>query len=413
MVSNQVLGARAAAGLVAMFLAVSGCSHFGHHDAAAAPTATANPAPLPPPSTVSAVPEDVTATQAAIAAGNVDHATASAAVDTRGAVNPSAPMHYTVKKGDTLWGIASMYLKDPWLWPEVWVINPQIPNPHLIYPGDQLALAYGGDGRPHVSVSQAGTVRLDPRLRSEPLNGAIPTIQYAAIAAFLSKPTIISEEQIRRAPYVLAFRDMHQAGGSGNEVYIRNLAAGENSRYTVVHVAGPLHDPDDHKLLGYEAIYTATALVQRAGDPAKAVLIDPARETLAGDRLLASEDTQAMLNFTLHPPSTNTRGRILDVVGGTDLVGLYQVVVINRGRSQGVDPGTVMAIDHKGNVVADVFRGGRNIGSEASRQFAPKVQLPSERDGTLLVFKSFDRASYALIVGAVDIIEVGDVVRNP
>jgi hypothetical protein len=94
-------------------------------------------------------------------------------------------------------------------------------------------------------------------------------------------------------------------------------------------------------------------------------------------------------------------------------VGLYQVVVINRGRSQGVDPGTVLAIDHKGAVVADVYRGGRNIGSDASRTFAPKVQLPSERNGTLLVFKSFDRASYALIVGASDIIEVGDVVRNP
>ena len=134
-----------------------------------------------------------------------------------------------------------------------------------------------------------------------------------------------------------------------------------------MHIAGPLRDPDDHKLLGYEAIYTATALVQRAGEPAKAVLIDPARETLAGDRLLASEDTQAMLNFTPHPPSTDTRGHILDVVGGTDLVGLYQVVVINRGRSQGVDPGTVLAIDHRGDVVPDVYRGGRNIGSDASR----------------------------------------------
>jgi hypothetical protein len=412
MVSNQVLGARAVAGLLATFLAVSGCSHFGHHESAAAPTAAVNPAPLPP-GTVAAVPEDMTATQAAIAAGDIEHAPASARVDTRGAVNPSAPMHYTVKKGDTLWGIASMYLKDPWLWPEVWIINPQIPNPHLIYPGDQLALAYGADGRPHVSVSQAGTVRLDPRLRSEPLNGAIPTIAYSSIAAFLSKPTIISEEQIKHAPYVLAFRDQHQTGGSGNEIYVQHLGGAQNSRYTVVHIAGPLRDPDDHKLLGYEAIYTATALVQRAGDPAKAVLIDPARETLAGDRLLASEDTQAMLNFTPHPPSTDTRGHILDVVGGTDLVGLYQVVVINRGRSQGVDPGTVLAIDHKGEVVPDVYRGGRNIGSEGSRTFAPKVQLPSERNGTLLVFKSFDRASYGLIVGASDIIEIGDVVRNP
>ncbi len=212
---------------------------------------------------------------------------------------------------------------------------------------------------------------------------------------------------------MLAFRDEHQTGGTGNEIYVQHLGGAQNSRYTVVHIAGPLRDPDDHKLLGYEAIYTATALVQRAGEPAKAVLIDPARETLAGDRLLASEDTQTMLNFTPHPPSTDTHGHILDVVGGTDLVGLYQVVVINRGRSQGVDPGTVLAIDHRGAVVPDVYRGGRNIGSDTSRDFAPKVQLPSERNGTLLVFKSFDRASYALIVGASDIIEIGDVVRSP
>ncbi len=138
-------------------------------------------------------------------------------------VKPGAPMHYTVKRGDTLWGIASMYLKDPWLWPEVWVINPQVPNPHLIYPGDTLALAYGGDGRAQVSLEQAGALRLDPRLRSTPLDGAIPTIPYNAIAAFLSRPSVMTEDEIRHAPYVLAFRDMHQVGGDANEAYISNL----------------------------------------------------------------------------------------------------------------------------------------------------------------------------------------------
>ena len=123
-----------------------------------------------------------------------------------------------------------MYLKDPWLWPEVWIINPQIPNPHLIYPGDQLALAYGADGRPHVSVEQAGSVRLDPRLRSSPLVDAIPTITYASIAAFLSRPAVMSNEEVKQAPYVLAFRDLHVAGGSNNEVYIRNLNAAPRTR---------------------------------------------------------------------------------------------------------------------------------------------------------------------------------------
>ena len=411
MVSNQVLGARLSAALLLAALA-SACSHFRHHEATPAPAPAATSTSTATAAAPAAAPE-VTATEAAIASGATASPASAPAADTREMVNPSAPMHYTVKKGDTLWGIASMYLKDPWLWPEVWIINPQIPNPHLIYPGDQLALAYGADGRPHVSVEQAGTVRLDPRLRSSPLNGAIPTIPYASIAAFLSRPTIITDEQVKHAPYVVAFRDMHNAGGSNNEVYIRDLPSTDTSRYTVVHIAGPLHDPDDNKLLGYEAIYTATALVQKNGDPAKAVLIDPARETLRGDRLLNTEDAATPVNFTPHAPATNLHGRILDVVGGTDLVGLYQVVVINRGTSQGVDPGTVLAIDRKGDVVPDLFRGGRNIGSTGSVTFAPKVKLPDERNGTALVFKSFDRASYALIVGATNIIEVGDIVRNP
>ena len=165
MVLNQVLGARGLAGLLILSLAVSGCSHFRHHeaDAAAAPVATQSSSGA---TLTQAALHEMTATEAAFSAGNAAPAPAASVVDTRGMVNPTAPMHYTVKKGDTLWGIASMYLKDPWLWPEVWIINPQIPNPHLIYPGDQLALAYGADGRPHVSVEQAGTVRLDPRLRS-------------------------------------------------------------------------------------------------------------------------------------------------------------------------------------------------------------------------------------------------------
>jgi hypothetical protein len=408
MVSNQVLGARTVAGLLILSLALYGCSHARHQDeAAAAPTPVTATAPA-----AQGAPSDMTATEAAISGAP---APASATADTRGMVNPSAPMHYTVKRGDTLWGIASMYLKDPWLWPEVWIINPQIPNPHLIYPGDQLALAYGADGRPTVRVEQAGTVRLDPRLRSTPLANAIPTIPYSAIAAFLSRPTVVSDEEIKHAPYVLAFRDMHQVAGSNNEVYIRNLSAVENSRYAIVHIAGPLRDPDDNKLLGYEAIYAATALVQRPGDPAKAVLIDPARETLAGDRLLSAENTETPITFAPHAPATQVHGRIIDRVAGTDLIGLYDVVVLNRGKSQGLEPGTVLAIDMRGEVVPDVYRGGRSIaiGSTSDVTFAPKVKLPNERNGTLLVFKVYDRVSYALIVGADDVIRIGDVVHNP
>jgi hypothetical protein len=408
MVSNQVLGARIAAGLLIVSVTLIGCSHARHQDeAAAAPTPVTATAPA---AEAQGAPPDMTATEAAVSAAP---APASAAVDTRGMVNATAPMHYTVKRGDTLWGIASMYLKDPWLWPEVWVINPQIPNPHLIYPGDQLALAYGADGRPSVRVEQAGEVRLDPRLRSTPLANAIPTIPYSSISAFLGRPSVISEEDVKHAPYVLGFRDMHQAAGSNQTVYIRNLSAVENSRYAIVHIAGPLRDPDDNKLLGYEAIYTATALVERPGEPTKALLIDPARETLAGDRLLSAENTETPVTFTPHAPASKVRGRIIDRVAGTDLIGLYDVVVLNRGSAQGLDVGAVLAIDMEGDVVPDIYRGGRNIGSTGSITFAPKVKLPNERNGTLLVFKTYQRVSYALVVGADDYIQVGDVVHNP
>ena len=418
MVSNQVLKARLAAGLLILSFTASGCSHLRHSDAAAAA-----PAPLTRSAGAPAVQAepDMTATEAAIAAAGTAGAAPVAAApapvaDTSGLLNPNAPKHYTVKRGDTLWGIASMYLKDPWLWPEVWIINPQVANPHLIYPGDTLALAYGANGElKGVQLEQAGALRLDPRLRSSALDTAIPTIPYTAIASFLSRPTVMTSDQIRDAPYVLAFRDMHEIAGSGIEVYIRNLAAPENARFAVMHVATPLRDPDDGKVVGYEGIYTATALVQRAGEPAKVVLIDPARETLRGDRLIAADASDTPVNFTLRAPAGEVHGRIIDVVGGTDLIGQYSVVVINRGQRHGLVPGNVLAVDQAGDVVRDLFRNGKQIGDSngVGTSFAPKVKLPDERTGTLLVFKVFDRVSYGLIVGASDTIHVQDVVRNP
>ena len=406
MVSNQLLGARAIAALAVLTVAVSGCSHTrgtGEPAAAPAPVAAA---------TATAAPE-VSATEAAIAASGTQAPAANAGAGA--VVNPTAPKEYTVKRGDTLWGIASMFLKDPWLWPEVWIINPQVPNPHLIYPGDTLALAYGADGRAQVRLEQAGEVRLDPRLRSSAIDSAIPTIPYAAIAAFLSRPTLLTADEIRHAPYILAFRDLHQVAGSGNEVYVRNLTADENARFNVIHVGDELRDPDDGTVLGYIGIYTATALVQRPGNPAKALLIDPARETLQGDRLLTPND-QGPANFMLKGPSGDVHGRILAVVGGTDLIGQYNIVAINRGARHGLEAGTVLAVDAAGDTTPDLYRGGKNIGDSTNgvgSSFAPTVRLPDERAGTALVFKVFDRVSYALIVGASDAIHTGDVVHNP
>jgi hypothetical protein len=202
-------------------------------------------------------------------------------------------------------------------------------------------------------------------------------------------------------------------------VYIRNLKAAEHSRFSVVHVGPAVRDPDDGRIVGYQGIYTGTALVSRPGNPTKALLIDTARETLRGDKVLAT-DTEVPLNFTLRAPRSDVHGRIISIVGGTDrgtdVVGQYQVVIINRGKRHGVDAGSILAIDQAGEVVRDVYAGNRGLLGKIGglgTSLAPKVQLPAERAGTLLVFKSFERISYGLIVGASNTIHERDIVRNP
>jgi hypothetical protein len=404
--------APALAGLMAL-VALSGCTWFHHHGDE--PAVAAMPSAPQVPDSADAIPADeMTATEAATSGAGASTSSAPTTVDA-GMLNPNAPKSYTVKRGDTLWGIASTFLRDPWLWPEVWYINPQVANPHLIYPGDTLALAFGKDGKPIIRLEQGGAARLDPRLRSSPLDGAIPTIPYSAISAFLSRPSVLTDDQIRTAPHVVAFKDEHVVAGTGHVVYIADLKGQPNSRYSIVHVGDPLRDPDDNKVLGYQGIYTATALVSRSGEPTTALLIDTAIETVQGDKVLAA-DLDVPLNFMLRAPRNDVHGRIISVIDGTEDIGQYQIVVINRGKRHGIDAGHVLAVDTAGMVVRDVYGKqpayARYLGG-AGTQFAPKVRLPDERAGTVLIFKSYDRLSYGLVVGANNVIRIHDVVHNP
>jgi LysM repeat protein len=430
---NQELRVGLTAGLVSFAFAVTGCSamHGRTRPAEAAPPAPATQAAAPVTQQGPSAAADQTATDAAISHGDQGASAAAAAPAgadqsggagassepalTRDAINPSAPMRYTVKRGDTLWGISTMYLRDPWMWPEIWYDNPQVSNPHRIYPGDTLVLAYTANGQPQIHVERGvdggDAVRLEPSLRSTPLEGAIPTIPYSAIAAFLSRPTIVSASEVAHAPHVIAFRDEHQAGGSGNDVYVRGIDAPVGARFTVIHVGEKLHDPDNGHLLGYEGLYTATAVVVRPGDPAKLQLLDSERETLRGDVLFAVKEGTP-LNFVPRAPTQPVRGRIITVVDDVHLIGQYNIVAINRGTNHGVDAGTVLAVDQAGELVPD--RGPASYDSWGhSDTFAHHVRLPEERAGTVLVFKAFDRMSYALVVGASEQMRVADIVRNP
>ncbi|HEY0340239.1 MAG TPA: LysM domain-containing protein [Steroidobacteraceae bacterium] len=416
MVSNQIPGARlaglsATAGLLILSVALPGCSWL--HSRESTPVAEAPIASTPSGATAEQGTTDMTATEAAILAAPANAVTSTSAAPDAGIINSTAPKSYVVKRGDTLWGIASMFLRDPWLWPEVWYINPQVANPHLIYPGDTLALAYGADGRPQIRLEQGGAARLDPRLRSDPINGAIPTIPYTTIAAFLARPSILTADEVKHAPYVVAFRDDHEVAGSNNEIYVKNLNGPDRARYSVVHVGEPLRDPDDGKVVGYEGIYTGTALVSKPGEITKAVLIETARETLRGDKVM-STDTDVPLNFLPSAPRTNIRGRIMTVMDGTDLIGQFQIVAINRGLRDGIGNGTVLAIDREGDTVRDAYADGANWAHRSTfTSFEKKVKLPDERTGILLVFRTFDRVSYGLILVATDTIRIHDVVHNP
>lgn len=321
-------------------------------------------------------------------------------------LNPSHPETYTVKRGDTLWDISSMFLRDPWYWPEIWYVNPQVENPHLIYPGDVLTLVYI-DGKPQLRMSRgesaAGTDRLSPRIREEQMTEAVNTIPYAAIAPFLSKGMILTKDEIKGLPYIVALRDGRLVGASGNDAYVRGKVGGEQSTYSVVHIGDKLKDPDDGDVLGYEGVFVADGRIRRTGDPATLELNNSQREAVKGDRLVTQNDPLP-LNFQPRAPDRPVDGRIVHVIDGVTQIGQYQVIVINRGARHGLAPGHVLSVWQSGGKVSDTIDSGL---------FGSKVQLPDERAGTLMVFKTYDRLSYALVMQAEAPIHTLDKVRNP
>jgi len=394
---------------VIAFMAMMAAAVFAAGCQSAPPPVRQPPQAEPPAASapVENVAADLTATEAAVAALN-EAPVAESAQPTAQLIRPDAPMNYTVKRGDTLWDIAAGFLKDPWFWPEIWQINPQVENPHLIYPGDVLSLAYGAHGDASESISQYSGARLQPRLRSEALSGPVETLPFSAISAFLTRPSVLTKEQALAAPHIVAFRDHHMIGGTGHEAYVRNLNGPADQRYIVMHVGEPIRDIDSNEILGYQAAYVATAVVEIPAEISKTILTDGAREALQGDRLVIEEGERS-LNFQPHLPTVPVEGQIIALTDNASLIGPYQVVVLNRGTNDGVGQGSVLAVDQQGAVVNDRFGGY----PWKKKPFGDEVRLPYERTGTLIVFKSYERISYALIIGARAPIRVADRVYKP
>jgi LysM repeat protein len=361
--------------------------------------------------------DDRTAMEAATDSGTGARTSPLPPPEARGgvALAPNAPDSYVVKRGDTLWGIAKVFLRDPWYWPEIWQVNPQVQNPHLIYPGDTLHLVYV-DGRPRLVLSpgleRGNGARVVPRVRSQPLEAAVTTIPYETVAAFMSKPSILDKDQIKAAPYVLSTRDSHVVMSEGNTVYARGFKspAEVGTHYNLVRVGEALRDPDDNRVLGYNGVFTGAGHVTRAGDPATLIMTESTRETYPGDKLFPG-DVEVPLDFIPSPPRTNVVGRIMAVSDGVTVIGQYEVVVINRGIRDGLVPGTVLAVFSASDPALDDSKKG--YVHPTPRLFAKKIALPDERTGTFMVFKTFDRMSFGLIMEATDVIRVSDKVESP
>lgn len=311
------------------------------------------------------------------------------------------PDQYTVVKGDTLWDISGRFLRSPWRWPDIWYVNPQIANPHLIYPGDVLELVYI-DGKPQLRMRR-GPLKLSPTVRSTPWDGAIPTIPVDAIGPFLTRPYVLDKDQLDSAPYIVDFADEHILGGAGQKAYVRRIDQTEPLKYEIVRPGGPYKDADTGEILGYEALYIGTSELQRTGDPATVFINSTDLESVIGDRLIPAGEDKATANFTPHAPAQPVEGSIIAVMNGVSQIGQYNVVVLDRGANDGLAPGTVLRVDQRGELIRDVV-------TPDSRD---KVQLPDEEAGLLMVFRTFERVSFGLVMHASRVMHVNDRVRNP
>ena len=352
---------------------------------------------------------------------------------------PNAPDNYTVKRGDTLWAISKLFLKSPWRWPELWGMNmADIKNPHLIYPGQTLYLDKS-TGRARLSSRRGGsgsgaesleTVKLSPRTRSSNLpDASIPTLQNNLIEPFLTEPIIVEEATLQAAPRFVATQEGRVLLSEGDRAYARSadgaglsIDAGKPRDFRVFRDATALKDPGTGEILGYEAQYVGRAKLIRgesvtavrgaevkAGEvatteiiPATLDIVRSKEEIRTGDRLLP-EPPLELLTYAPRAPATAVEARIVSVYGSAVAnVAQNQVVVINRGTKDGMERGHVLAIQTNGQRVVD----------KTGTSFQD-IKLPDERNGLLMVFRPFERVSYALVLNATQAVRVGDWLINP
>ncbi|MEG3003042.1 MAG: LysM domain-containing protein [Comamonas sp.] len=344
---------------------------------------------------------------------------------------PNAPDSYTVKRGDTLWGISGLYLRRPWRWPELWGMNMEsIRNPHLIYPGQVLYLEKS-DGYARLRTARSvggdgGTVKLTPRSREESLAAlALTTLPPHLIEPFLSEPLVVDQHTVQQAPRLVATTDERVLMAQGDRAYARSTLAdaplrrdaGAPDKFRVFRNAVPLKDPVSGEILGYEAHYLGSATMVReeqplasseqggvaAFTPATLEILRTKEEIRAGDRLLP-EPARSFNSYSPHAPQAPVEARVVSLYASTAVRygAPNQVAVINKGLLDGMENGHVLALVSQGQRIKDK--------TSATQDW---VQLPDEENGAAMVFRIFDRVSYVLLMDVHRGVQVGDKLVTP
>lgn len=357
------------------------------------------------------------------------------------ALKDDAPDRYVVVPGDTLWGISGRFLKDPWKWPELWKMNQdQIQNPHRIYPGNVLVLDRS-TREAQLRVEQAPTVKLSPKVRVEPLAArAVPTIPPSAIEAFLSKPLVVGREEFDGTAMIRATEENRVAIGAGNLAYAQGITQDQGEVWHVFRRADALIDPDTGETLGYEVFYLGEARVRKFGELSTIEITKSTREIHAGDRLLPASKEQPTFSYVPRAPQKPVRGRIVSAYGNLGETGPAGIVALSKGSRDGLEVGHVLAIYRSQTTARYELRtsalyGRQGLsGNDSPRPYygdeiAPRdapvypsprpiseadiAKLPDERYGLVMIFRTFDRAAYGLVMQASRPVALYDVVTNP
>jgi hypothetical protein len=338
------------------------------------------------------------------------------------ALAPSPPDRYVVQKGDTLWGIAQKFLRDPWRWPEIWRINrDDIKNPHWIYPGDVVVFVRGrpGEGRPPQPaqppqlVLERETVRVSPTVRATPISAeAIWSIPPGDIEPYLSRPLVTGPEGLFGAPEIVAGRGERVIRGEGDIMYAAGIDPKAGDLLHIYRPGGRLVSPDNPDVvLGYEQRYLGSVKVERFAEVSTVRIATAREEILIGDRLVPAPREQ-IVNYIPHAPDRTVAGRIIRLDGNAFEAGRGSLVTLDRGTNDGVDVGTVLAVYRVVPPVLDQRESTRAAAVLPLLQTFT-LDIPPQRIGLLFVFRTFDYVSFAILLNITDAVVAGDHVRNP